>query len=229
MAPPPEWLPRGTLLLTEFRPEVTHAPTGLMKKYFISLTLILACLAPLHLQAQGAAAEDPAHAELRALRTNVLAAITKGDVDSVLTHLHTNVVVTWQNADVCRGHPGVRDFFNRLGKQAFRGYKVAPTPYEMTILYGGDTGVVFGHSVGQYNLMGKDLEFNNRWTATVVKENGRWLLASYHVSLNALDNPLLNGARNALFWGASIASAIALFLGMLVGKKLGEVRAKQVK
>jgi hypothetical protein len=43
------------------------------------------------------AAEDPAHNELRALRTQVIEAITKGDFDSVVRHVHPNVVVTWQN------------------------------------------------------------------------------------------------------------------------------------
>lgn len=164
--------------------------------------------------------EDPAHQELRLLRTNVLEAITKGDIQTVLGHLHTNVVLTWQNGEVCRGHQGLKEFFERMGKQAFRGYKVPPTPDELTILYGNDTGVVFGHSVGQYSLFGRSFEFTNRWTATVVKENGRWLLAGYHVSLNALDNPILNAAKKSLFVSGGICAVIGLLLGLLLGKKV---------
>src|SRR4051812_38169632 len=91
--------------------------------------------------------EDPAHDELRALRTEVIDAITKGDIDGVLKRVHPNVVVTWQNNEVCRGHKGLREFFERMGKQAFKGYKVPPTPDELTILYGGDTGISFGQTV----------------------------------------------------------------------------------
>src|SRR5262245_22616794 len=92
------------------------------------------------------AAEDPAHNELRALRSEIIDAITKGDFDSVIRHVHTNVVVTWQNNEICRGHQGLRDFFTRMGKHTFKAYKVPPTPDELTILYGGDTGISFGQT-----------------------------------------------------------------------------------
>jgi ketosteroid isomerase-like protein len=165
------------------------------------------------------AAEDPAHNELRALRTEVVDAITKGDFDRVIRHVHTNVVVTWQNNDVCRGHQGLRDFFNRMGKDTFKGYKVPPTPDELTILYGGDTGVSFGRTVAQYTILGKSIEMTSRWTATLVKEDGHWLLASYHVSANLLDNPLLNAAKGGLYWAGGAALAGGLIFGWLLGRR----------
>jgi len=164
------------------------------------------------------AAEDPAHNELRTLRTEVIEAITKGDFEGVIRHVHTNAVVTWQNNDVCRGHQGLRDFFNRMGKDAFKGYKTPPTPDELTILH-GNTGVSFGQTVAQYKLLGKDLELKSRWTATLVKENGRWLLASYHVSMNVLDNPLLNAAKGGLLLAAGGAAVAGLIVGWLLGKR----------
>jgi ketosteroid isomerase-like protein len=194
-----------------------------MKPGFFAVMVLLAMLADLSAQINPPAAkapEDPAHQELRILRTNVVDAIIKGDVESVLPHLHTNVVITWQNNEVCRGHQGVREFFHRMGKHAFRSYKIPPTPDELTILHGSDTGVVFGNSVGQYALFGHEYEFQNRWTATVVKENGRWQLASYHVSLNALNNPLLDAAKKSLFVIGGIGTAIGLILGTLIGRSI---------
>ena len=165
------------------------------------------------------AAEDPAHNELRALRTEVIDAISKGDIDRVMGRVHTNVVITWQNNEVCRGHQGLREFFNRMGRDTFKGYTVPPTPDELTILYGGDTGVSFGETVAQYKLLGKDFELKSRWTATLVKEDGRWLLAGYHVSMNVLDNPLLNAAKGGLYWAAGGALAAGLILGLVLGKR----------
>jgi len=194
-----------------------------MKRRFFAVTVLLTMLAALSAQINPPATnapEDPAHRELRILRTNVVDAINKGDVESVLPHLHTNVVITWQNNEVCRGHQGVREFFHRMGKHAFRAYKIPPTPDELTIPHGGDTGVVFGNSVGQYTLFGREFEFQNRWTAVVVKENGRWQLAGYHVSLNALNNPLLNAAKKSLFMVGGIGTAIGLILGILIGKSI---------
>ncbi len=171
------------------------------------LTLTLAPVA-------AAQPEDPAHAELRALRTELLGAITAGDIERVLPSLHPDVVITWQNGEVNRGRDGVKAFFERMGRQAFAGYKVPPTPDDLTVLYNGSTaGVSFGRSVGQFNVLGSSWEFENRWTATVVKQDGRWLLTSYHVSWNALDNPLLNSATRALY-GVGAAAFVA---GGLIG------------
>jgi ketosteroid isomerase-like protein len=165
------------------------------------------------------AAEDPAHDELRAVRKEILDAITRGDFEATVRYVHPNVVVTWQNGEVVRGVKGLREFFYRVGKDAFKGYKVPPTPDELTILYGGDMGISFGHTVAQYNVFGKQFEVTSRWTATVVKENGRWLLAGYHISVNAIDNPLLNAAKQLVYWTGGAAALAGLFLGWFVGRR----------
>jgi ketosteroid isomerase-like protein len=160
------------------------------------------------------AVEDPAHEELRGLRSEIIAAVTKGDIDSVLKHVHPQVVVTWQDSEVCRSAQGLKEFFDRMGKKSFKGYKVPPTPDALTLLYGGDTGISYGETVAEYQLLGKTYEIKSRWTATLVKVDGKWLLAGYHISMNALDNPLLNAAKNALY----VAAAVALLAGFLIGK-----------
>jgi ketosteroid isomerase-like protein len=187
---------------------------------WIPLLLVVALSSPAFLHAQTTATpEDPAHNELRALRTQVLDAIKAGDVERTLTYVHPNLVVTWQNQEVCRGREGLREFYNRMGKDAFRGYKVDPIPDELTILYGGDTGISFGSSVAAYRLFGREYEFRNRWTATLVKENGRWLLASYHVSNNTLDNPLVNIAKRALYLAGGVGLIVGLAFGLLVARR----------
>jgi uncharacterized protein (TIGR02246 family) len=162
--------------------------------------------------AQDAAPEGPAHDELRALRKEVVAAIVAGDVEAQLKHVHPNVVVTWHNHVVCRGHDGLRKFMEKSGSTAFKGYKVEPEADELTILHGGDTGISFGRSVGTFQL-GKEFEWENRWTATLVKEDGRWLVAAYQVSINAVDNPILNSATSMLGWVGGGAGGIGLLLG----------------
>lgn len=187
-------------------------PSRLARFAFI-LTLTLAAPA-------AAQPEDPAHAELRALREQLLGAITAQDIERVLPALHPDVVITWQNGEVNRGRDGVRAFFERMGRQSFGGYKVPPTPDDLTILYnGGNTGVSFGRSVGQFNVLGASFEFENRWTATLVKQDGRWLLASYHVSWNALDNPLLNAATRNLYVVGAVALVVGAALGALVMRR----------
>lgn len=172
--------------------------------------------------------EDPAHAELRTLRTEIITAITSGDIDTVLTHVDPNVVVTWQDSEVCRGRQGLKDFFERMGKQSFKGYKVPPTPDELTILHGGDMGISFGKTVANYKLLGQDFEITSRWTATLVKEDGKWMLAAYHISMNVLDNPLLNAAKRSLYIAAGAALVIGLLIGRILAKRAVATRLPPV-
>lgn len=185
----------------------------------IALILTFSMAAP-----AAAQPEDPAHEELRSMRAALLGAITAGDIERVLPMLDDNVVITWQNGEVNRGHAGVKAFFERMGRQSFGGYKVPPEPDELTILHGGDTGISFGRSVGQFNVLGSSWEFENRWTATLVKRDGQWKLASYHVSWNALDNPLLNAATQSLYPATIVALVAGLLLGGLGMRWLGARR-----
>lgn len=192
-------------------------PSAIIGRIALILTLSMAAPA-------AAQPEDPAHEELRSMRAALLGAITAGDIERVLPMLDENVVITWQNGEVNRGHAGVKAFFERMGRQSFGGYKVPPEPDELTILHGGDTGLSFGRSVGQFNLLGSSWEFENRWTATLVKRDGLWKLASYHVSWNALDNPLLNAATQSLYPATIVALVAGLLLGVLGMRVLGRRR-----
>ncbi len=190
-----------------------------MKKISVMLLFTILLSVNSFARAQEVPLENPAHSELRALRNEVLSAITQGNFDKALTYIHPNVVVTWQNNEVCRGHKGLKEFMDRMGKEAFKSYKVPPTPDELAIFYGDDTGLSFGKTVAQYKILGKEFELTSRWTAMLVKENGRWLLAGYHVSVNAIDNPLLNAAKQALYWMGGIAGLLGLAIGWVIGMR----------
>jgi hypothetical protein len=59
------------------------------------------------------AAAAAIHDEIRKVRDGIIAAIGRGDVDSVLAHLHPNVVFTPMDADVC-GPQEVRAYFVKM-------------------------------------------------------------------------------------------------------------------
>jgi ketosteroid isomerase-like protein len=202
-----------------------------MRSHRFLLLLACVCQAPAVLSAQekkpAVKAEAPAHDELRSLRKSLTDAIEKKDVDRQLEHVHKNVVVTWQNGEVVRGQDGLRDFYqkNVAQQKVFQGYKELPSPAELTILHSGDdTGISYGTSVGRYQLLGAEFELKNHWTATLIKEAGKWKIASYHVSANVLDNPLLGAAKNYLYTVGIIALVIGLLVGFLGGRFSGRSR-----
>ena len=195
-----------------------------MSRRIAILATAFSCTAALtHAQTppQGAppsAASEQMHQELRVLRDGLVKATNEGNIDALLTHLHPNVVVTWQNAEVSRGHAGVREYLQRMTSgpnAAVRSFRTEPTVDELTILYGGDTtGVAFGSSRDTFDLTdGSKFVLNGRWSATLVRDGGRWLVASFHASTNLFDNPLLNMTKRT----AVVSGAGGLVIGAAVG------------
>ena len=176
-----------------------------MKRQIVALLLSM-----LTLQAQdGASPASTDHEQLRQLRTDIIDAIESRDVDKMLKFVHPEIVVTWQDGQSTQGIDQLRAFYDRAGKDAFVGFKVPHQPDDLSVIHGGDTAISKGYVVANYHLIGRDYEFKSRWTATLVKQDGKWLVAGYHVSLNALDNPILNAAKSALW----IAGGIGLVIG----------------
>ena len=152
------------------------------------------------------------HAELRALRDAMLAAIERGDIEVVLLNLHPNVVFTPLNGEVCRGPAEVRRYFEKMMTGPERvveklelGLEVAA----LTDLY-GDTGLAYGTSHDTYHLRGgASFAIDSKWTCSLVRHDGRWLITSFHASANAFDNPILTAAvRAASLRVGAIAAAL---------------------
>ena len=171
------------------------------------------------------AAEDPAHQELRALRDGLLDAMNKSDLEKMLTYLHPNVVITYQNAEVARGREGAKAYQLKMTTgpaKVVESFHAAANVDELTILHGGDTGISFGSSVENFKMAhGGDITLHGRWTATLVKENGQWLVAALHCSTNLFDNPVVAATKKA----GVAAGAGSIIIGLVVGWFLGKRRA----
>lgn len=132
-------------------------------------------------------------------------------------------MVTWHDAEVSRGRDGIRAYLNRMlsgpGK-VVESYSADVKVDELTILYGGDTGISFGSAVEHFKMTGgRTFDLPARWSATLVKDGGRWLIASLHASDNLFDNPLLAMARRAVWWAGGIALLVGLAAGVLLGRR----------
>jgi uncharacterized protein (TIGR02246 family) len=164
--------------------------------------------------------EDPAHKQLRILRDELVEAVNKQDIDALLTHLDKNIVVTWLDGQVSKGPQEVREYIEKMTKGENRkvnSYKTKATVEDLTHLY-GDTGVAFGHSDDQFVLTdGRELDVNTRWTATLVKKDGKWKLAAFHASTDMFDNPVLRIAvKRIALWAGGIAGAAGLVIGLII-------------
>jgi uncharacterized protein (TIGR02246 family) len=184
-----------------------------------ALTCGLVLLAPSTYAAEPSQ-EDPVHGELRTLRDALIAAVNKNDRDGLLSFLHKNVVVTWMDGEVSRGRDGVRAYYDKMmtgDRRIVSSVRINPTVDELSIVYGGDTAIAFGASDDDFKLTsGLEFKVHSRWTATVVKEDGKWLIAAFHGSTSLFDNPLLNAAKRLSYWVGGIAGVVGLALGVVV-------------
>lgn len=154
--------------------------------------------------------------ELQMLREGLVEALIAGDIEKQLTYAHEDIVTTWQNNRTTRGIKELKAFFeemNRQGPKVFQGYKQQPTIDAPSIIYDGDTAVAAGVSVPSYKLLGMEFDLQNRWTATLVKQDGQWLIANYHVSANLLDNPILTAAKRFVY----VIGGVGLLVGLALG------------
>jgi ketosteroid isomerase-like protein len=167
------------------------------------------------------------HDEIRALRDGLLDALKNKDVDALLKYLHPDVVLTSQDGPeqkVIRKHEGVRAYVDRqlTGPKAYiKSIQSTVTVDELTILHGDTTGIAFGNSKDHYVLAdGTETDLPTRWSATLVKHEGKWKVANLHFSTNLFDNPVLDGAKRMMYWVGGIAAVVGLLIGALVMKLL---------
>jgi uncharacterized protein (TIGR02246 family) len=175
-------------------------------------------LALLPAAATRAQQEDPVHNELRALRDAMIEAINSKDAEAMLSHLHENVVVTWMNGEVSRGPAEVKAYYDRMmiGENAVvESVAIKPTVERLADVY-GDTAVAFGTSDDHFKLKaGMEFDVHSRWSATLLKEGGQWKIVSFHGSTNLFDNPLLNGAKRAIYWSGAGGLVLGVALSTL--------------
>src|SRR5262249_50289480 len=140
------------------------------------------------------------------------------DLDALLSFCHEDIVVTWQNAEVSRGREGVRAYYRKMmtGEQrVVDDLQANPTVDDRAILFGENTAVSRGQMNDHYKLRdGTDFALNSRWSATLVKEDGKWLVASFHASTNAFDNDILRMVARKT---TTVVGGAALVLGLLLG------------
>ena len=167
-------------------------------------------------------AVDAIHAQLRVVRERMFSAYEKRDMDALLEHVEPDVVITWQNADRNEGHQQFREFYDRMMNGENGIVKDISSTFEvddLSVLYGDNTAVARGTLADEFALNdGSNFTLNSKWTATLVKTDEAWRVASFHVSANIFDNPILDVAKGWLMKAGIAGGVVGLILGLLIGR-----------
>jgi uncharacterized protein (TIGR02246 family) len=172
------------------------------------------------------AAENPNHEQLRVLRDGVTDAMNRKDVDGLISYLHPSIVFTTMNGDVARGHQGIREYYNKMmlgPNRVVDSITVKFIADDLTTLFLNDSmGICHGSTQDVYTLKGgQRMDINARWTATMIKEDGKWLVTAVHYSTNMFDNPVLTAVQKTMMMVGMGCAVVGLLLGMMIGRKTG--------
>jgi hypothetical protein len=174
--------------------------------------------------ADGVASEQ-VHDELRALRDGLLAAIKQRDKVAILKFLDAEVVLTLQDGEQLvsvRGQAQAADYLERLLTGPDAGVKelnVDLVVDDKTILHGDAAGIAYGSSNDSYVLRdGSKFTLKTRWTATVVKRDGEWKLASLQAGSSLFQNPVTDAYRSTLPKAAGISFLVGCLLCWILGR-----------
>ena len=181
-------------------------------------------------RAQEAATQDAApqetidtkaiDAELDKFRDELFHAFNTGDYPAMLEkYCHNDIIATWQDGTTSEGHAGVIAEFDKL-KQFIDKMTVDATTDKRLILNDGNLVISSGEMKDHYELgRGPSVNLNSRWSATLVKDNDRWLLASFSASTNAFDNEVVSLYLTSQKYTVSAAAGlIGIGIGLLLSR-----------
>lgn len=160
-------------------------------------------------------------AMMRDMLAEIEQALNDQDFEAILRHTHEDVVITYYNAEVTRGHAAAREYFERMIKGSNAVVKEYSTRGEVSApaVFHGDTAVAYGTTVENYKLAaGLEFTLNGRWSTTMLKVGDEWKVIALHFSSNLFDNPLLNNANRGVWISASVAFVVAVILMLIVGR-----------
>jgi uncharacterized protein (TIGR02246 family) len=167
------------------------------------------------------------HRGLRDLKATMQRALSEMDLNSLLANVTEDVVFTTMNGDVALGREGIRKYFDSMMKGPKRVVTSINANFEaddLSHLYGSDLAVAWGSSKDRYEMtVGGTLDVNARWSGTMVRRDGKWLIANFHYSTNMFNNPVLDSQRNIFLIGALVGGLVlaiaAFWLGTVRGRR----------
>lgn len=150
------------------------------------------------------------------LALSLARAISASDFVRAGEMLTPDAVVTFQNGDSVVGRDAIERYVKGLfaGKgaliQAYAGEPVVKSVTEVD----AQSKVLAGTSTDTLTLSsGAPMVIETRWTATVVRRDGAWKIASLHLSTNMLDNPVIEKMKMTSY----LLGAFGLVMGLTLG------------
>lgn len=184
------------------------------KGLLLPVSLVLA-LAPALL---GQPSQEADHEELRAMMRAATQALNSRQIDALAPLMARQFVITTVDGRTFRDLAGFKAYIDELYGAKVQSIEFRPEAAELTQFIGPDTGLSWGKSTDTYTFKDGDKRtMTSHWTAVVQRQDGRWKLAALHISVNVLDNPVVESVKRYGWMAAAGAFLIGLIVGLIVG------------
>lgn len=157
-------------------------------------------------------------AELDHFRDDLFHAFNKGDYKDMLEkYCHQDVIATWQDGTTSKGHAEVLAEFAKL-KTFIEKMTANPNTDKRLILNDGKLVIASGNMKDEYTLSGKgNVSLNSRWEATLIYDDGHWVLVGFSASTDAFDNEVIDlKLKKATYTSGGIAAVVGLLVGIAI-------------
>jgi len=179
--------------------------------------------------AQGSPQEAD-HTALRKLKDDVLTAINNRNMAAVDAMLHKPFLSTVITQESFNETAKLRGWFEDLFARPLlrlRHFRIQADADEMAQIYTGTFAVARGSTKERYELAdGRGFDFDGRWTATAIKDNGQWKVLALHAGTNFLDNPVINAIERNTMTFAAVSTVLGAIVGFLLGFFIRRRQAK---
>ena len=173
---------------------------------------------------------DADHEALRALLRQAKDAVNNKNFDALKPLFHNKFSVTTVEQKLFTDFDEFKNHFAGLftGPDApLKSITFNPEADALTEFVGDNIGLSYGSSTDTYNFTDGDTRtMTSRWTATLIKDNGRWKILNLHIGTNLLDNPVTEAAKSYVYKVGIAAGLGGLLLGFLI-TRLGKAKSKK--
>lgn len=160
-------------------------------------------------------------AALRQILSDIEASINAMDFDKLFTHFDEKITINFMTTDVATGKDEILAFYNKMFKDDGAPLESLKTKASLgaPAVFHGDTITAYGRAEDTYQLKSGDTHrFDTRWTATAIKKNNQWKVATINFSVNPLSNPILDELTDKLGMFTTLAFVIGILIAFIIAR-----------
>jgi ketosteroid isomerase-like protein len=160
------------------------------------------------------------HEELRALLRTAKEAVNAKNFEALKPLFYEKFSITTVDQKTFTNFDDFKAHFAGLftGADApLKSITFNPEADALTEFAGDNLGLSHGSSTDTYVFSDGDTRvMTSRWTATLIKDSGRWKILNLHIGTNLLDNPVTEAAKSYVYKVGIGAGIGGLLLGFIL-------------